>query len=238
MSSKRVSKWLILVFVTLSAFVCWPSSARQPKMVKCWYIEEHNKLLGDNQIYASQQAVKIVFFNKKWIDIAKAPDWELYVLSPTAKIYWHTPLDKWKGTILIQSASAIDRKVKPIKTAETKKICSFTALKYTATGTEPDMRGKGDFEEYWVTKDLALPKQINQIVSGNAGIPEVGGFPLRAFVKRNSIKPTLALDTASAKITTVPEDFFKIPAGYKYTDKPEAVMSGGVMNILEQVLSE
>jgi hypothetical protein len=236
MSGKRVSKWL-LVFVALSAFVCRPSFASQPKMIKCWYIEEHNQLLGDCQIYACPQALKIVFFNKKWIDIAKAPDWELYILSPIAKLYWHTPLDKWKGTNLIQSASAIDRKVKPTKTGQTEKICSLTAVKYIASAKEPG-RNSMEEEQYWVTKDLALPRQISHIVCGNAGMADVDGFPLRAFAKRYSVKPTVIIDTATAKSKTVPEDFFKLPSGYKYTDKPEAVMSGGVMNLLEQVLSE
>jgi len=238
MSTSTLFKGLIVTLGASSALFCLPSVGSPQKMTKCWFIEEQNKLLGDNQIYASPRAVKIVFFNKKWIDIARAPDWELYVLNPTSKIYWHTPLSKWKGTALLQSASIIDRTVKPTKTDETKKILSFTATKYVTTGTDPTRKEK-EKEEYWVTKEIMLPKQIIHIIAANAGMPDTDGFPLRVTVMRfQGVNSTTMLNTASAKQTTVPENFFNLPSGYKYTSKPEDVMSGGVIHLLEQIITD
>jgi len=231
-------KPLTVVVVMLTTSFTLPGFAKSQNMTKCWYIEQHNQILGDNQIYATPQAVKIVFFNKKWVDFAKAPDWELYVFNPSSKVYWHTPLNKWKGTALLQSASAIDRKIKPTKTSETKKIAGFTATKYTAKGIDA-AKGDVESEEYWVTKDMAVPKQISHIVSSNADVPDTdGGFPLVVNVSRFKEKTVRTINTLTAKQTTVPEDFFKLPSGYKYTDKPEVVMSGGVINLLQQLITE
>jgi hypothetical protein len=238
MSRMTLFRRLVVILAVLTMSFSLPGLAGPQKMTKCWFIEEQNKLMGDNQIYASPQAVKIVFFNKKWIDIARAPDWELYVFSPSSKYYWHTPLSKWRGTALLQSASIIDRNVKPNKTKEVQKILSFNATKYATIGKDPTTH-ETEAEEYWVTKEIILPKEIIHIICTNAGIPDTDGFPLRVMVTRVRVAHGLTvLNTASAKMTTVPENFFNLPTGYKYSESPERVMSGGVMKLLEEVLTE
>jgi hypothetical protein len=204
------------------------------KMIKCYVLEERNQILGNCTVYASPKIFKVVFANKKWIDIARAPNWDLYVYSPASKLYCIEDLKKWKGATIFFDISRINNATKIVKTNEHKKIAGIDAVKYAGSGSDTS-RGEVATSQYWIADGLGLPKQVGHVVSGNVGIPHFDGVPLRAVAQRADEGEMTMLDTISAKVVNVPESFFNPPPGFKLADKRESVMSGGVMSILEDL---
>jgi hypothetical protein len=203
-------------------------SAGASKQLHCWRLEQSNAIFGECTIYACPEALKIVFKNGKWMNIARAPGWELFVFNPKEKIYSHTPLDKWKANTfhfgLMNAAST-----KLVRTAHLQRIGGLWAVEMIPTGTA----GQRVNERYWVARDLGLPDQISHVLCGNALLPQLHSVPLRVSMNTDAVQNTV--DTTSSSQIDLPVTFFDIPTGYKLAAHPEDVMNSGVMDVVKDM---
>jgi hypothetical protein len=223
--------------MTATFLVAFPSFADQPpsKTTKCWLFEQKSKFVGDCKIYASAKAIKVVSANKKWIDIAKAPKWDLYFLGPGAYLYYRWELKKWNGHPLMTVVSTVNKDLKPVRTIEERKIAGLMTVKYVATGKNAT-HGRLDGAEFWVCRNLNLPEPVIHVMSGNMGMPVLDGVPLRVIATLPYEGAKVVLDTTGAQMVDVPDNFFSIPPGYKLAKTPEDVMMGGMTESIEDLV--
>jgi hypothetical protein len=178
--------------------------------------------------------VKIVFKNGKWINLAKAPDWQLYVLNPAGKIYCTTSLDRWKANLL-QPKTIIDMKnIELVRSHEETRICGIPAirLEYRMKNGRGVPRDSMSKLVYWVARDIELPDPISHIICGNSSLPQLHAIPLRTQATGEVKKP---LDTTSITQVDMPMQFFDMPTGYKYTEKAYDVMDAGIGDIIKDM---
>ncbi len=199
------------------------------KQLRCWRIEQDNMLFGQCTIYACDQALKVVFKNGKWMNLARAPGWELYVFNPREKVYYHTPLDKWKANSvqlgLINSAPGTI----VTRTTRTQRIAGQVAVQFL-----PLINGKpANGGNCWIARDIVLPDQVYHVLCGNALLPQLHGLPLRVCV--GSAELSNSVDTKSCVQTNMPASFFDLPKGYQLTAKPEDVMNTGIMDVVKDM---
>ena len=221
--------------VWLFGALCTTAYGVAPKSYRCWKIEQTNGLYGDCVTYACPQAIKVVFKNGKWTNLAKGPGWLLYILNPDQKIYCTTTLDKWACNN-IQLGSIIDeKKMKQVRTTEEKKIAGVTAVRIDyepISGRRDWIQKKVGRSTYWVAKDINLPDAVTHIICGDSGLTNLHAVPLRTEMNRHFVAP---LNTISITQVDVPGNFFEMPAGFKYTDKPPDLMNAGVGDIIKDM---
>lgn len=194
--------------------------------IKCWYLMQTNKIFGDCEVYVSPQALKITFSNEKWANLAKPPDWDLFVFNPKAKVYCRTPLKEWRGRKL---GSTFVKGLKSV--AKTETIAGMRTKIYDAESMEPGARA---ISRIFVAEDLGLPEQISVILCGNDAVPLVKGIPLRVQHSGGQA-PGKTVETHVAKQVMMPASFFEVPTGFRKVTKPEDVITGGISDIIEDM---
>lgn len=199
------------------------SSSSKGKTFKVWHLSQKNMIFGDCEVYICPQGLKVTFASNKWANLALPPDWDLFVFNPKAKVYCRTPLKEWRGRKLGNSLMRID---KPLDKLET--IAGLRARAYEGQSIES---GKRSSAKLFASEDMNLPAQISTILCGNAAIPPVKGIPLRVQLKGET-----TLNTYVAKQEAMPATFFDMPPGYRLVTKPEDVMTGGISDIIEEMV--
>lgn len=185
-----------------------------------------NKIFGDCEVYVSPQALKVTFSNEKWANLAKPPDWDLFVFNPREKVYCRTPLKEWRGRKL---ANSFVKGLKPVNQPE--KIAGIRTKAYDAESMEPGARA---ISRIFVAEDFGLPQQVSVILCGNAAIPVVKGIPLRVQHSGGQA-PGKTIETHVAKQVMMPATFFEVPSGFRKVTKPEDVITGGISDIIEEM---
>jgi len=209
-----------------------PAAKSAVKTFHCYRLKQKNVLFGECTVYASPQALKIVFTNGKFVNLCKAPDWQLYVINPREKIYNSVSLDKWQANKLQLDSMAASRKVELIETKETKKIAGLTAVKIVPAVRTGGNRAR-EYGIYWVARDIHLPDQISHVMCGNSLLPTLHKIPLS--VSMDSAVLRSSLTTTAADEVDMPVSFFDLPKGMKYTSHHEDVMNTGVMDIVKDM---
>jgi len=211
------------------------SSELPNKTIRCWEIKQKNKYFGTSTIYASPKFYKFIAGGNKWVDLARAPNWDVYLIGLKNHRYYRFGSKDFKGHILITFVSTIDRHAKPVTTKREEKIAGITTEQYCAKTNKaaPLVRGELIATNYWVAKNLGLPPQIVHIFCMDMGIPDLPGLPFRMIVEPAREKSVLATDTTSARLVSLPESFFNLPSGLKRVDTPEEILTGGVNELLE-----
>lgn len=204
------------------------SSARvKGKSYKVWHLSQKNMIFGDCEVYACPQGLKVTFASNKWANLALPPDWDLYVFNPKAKVYCRTPLNQWRGRKL---GNSLIRVTKPLDKIET--IAGLRAKAYEGQSLES---GKRSAAKLFACEDLSLPQPISTVLCGNAAIPPIKGIPLRVQLKGGD-SPETTLNTYVAKQEMMPATFFDMPPGFRLVTKPEDVMTGGISDIIEEMV--
>jgi hypothetical protein len=218
---------------------CLPANAEKAKKVPqlhCWRIEQTNLLWGDLTIYASAEALKVVTKNGKWMDIARAPAWKPYVLSPTSKTFCFVPLEKWDQSPLKINTLNLAA-VEWVHTKEEQKIGGLQAIKIVPKASV-GRRNKIAGGDYWISRDLQLPDPVCHMLCGNAALPQLHAVPLRVSIGNNSIGSThtaYSVNTISASQVDLPATFFDLPKDFKETKQVQEVMSAGVMDVVKDM---
>ena len=201
-----------------------PPAAKGAK-IKCWYFVQTNMIYGDCEVYASPQALKITFSNQKWANLAKAPDWDLYVFNPKEKIYCRTPLKDWRARKL---GASFVKSLKP--TGKDEVIAGMRTKVYDAEAFDKTTRRSRIF----LLENPGLPQQISTILCGNDAIPELKGIPFRVQ-HMSGEAPGKTIETQVAKQKDMPASFFDMPTGYRVAKRPEDVITGGISDIIEEM---
>lgn len=192
---------------------------------KCWFFMQTNKIFGDCDVYACPQGLKITFSNQKWANLAKPPDWDLFVFNPKAKVYCRMPLKDWRARKLGMS---FVRNLKPVGKEET--IAGMRAKIYDAKPLDQERRSTRIF----MVENLGLPRQVSVILCGNDAIPEMKGVPFRVQHYGGDAAGK-TIETHVAKEVYVPAGFFDAPSGFRLVKKPEDVITGGISDIIEEM---
>lgn len=193
--------------------------------IKCWFFMQTNKIFGDCDVYACPQGLKITFSNQKWANLAKPPDWDLYVFNPKAKVYCRMPLKDWRARKLGMS---FVRNLKPVGKEET--IAGMRTKIYDAKPLDQERRSTRIF----MVENLGLPRQVSVILCGNDAIPEMKGVPFRVQHYGGDAAGK-TIETHVAKEIYVPAGFFDVPSGFRLVKKPEDVITGGISDIIEEM---
>jgi hypothetical protein len=221
-----------MLFLALTAGTTYGAS---PKTYHCWRIEQSNGLYGACTIYACSQAIKVVFKNGKWTNLAKGPNWLLYILNPDQKIYCTTTLENWKCN-LVQLGSIVDeKKMTTVRRHEEKTIAGLTAVRIDyepIPGRKDWVQKRVGRSTYWVAKDINLPDPVTHVICGESGLSNLHAIPLRTEANHHFVAP---LDTTSITKVDVPASFFDMPGGYKYTDEAADLMNAGVGDIIRDM---
>lgn len=229
-SAKTVTAKTVTPAKVLPATKASPATKVSPvangAKIKCWYFMQTNKIFGDCEVYVSPQALKVTFSNEKWANLAKPPDWDLFVFNPRAKVYCRTPLQEWRGRKL---ANSFVKGLKPVNQPE--KIAGIRTKAYDAESMEPGARA---ISRIFVAEDFGLPEQVSIILCGNAAIPLVKGIPLRVQHSGGQA-PGKTVETHVAKQLMMPASFFEVPGGFRKVTKPEDVITGGISDIIEEM---
>ena len=212
--------------VSSQAKTSTPAKTAKGGKIKCWYFMQTNMIFGDCDVYVSPQALKITFSNEKWANLAKPPDWDLFVFNPRAKVYCRTPLKEWRGRKL---GTSFVKGLKAVGKGET--IAGIRTKIYDAESMEPGARA---ISRIFVAEDLGLPQQVSVILSGNDAIPLVKGIPLRVQHSAGQA-PGKTVETHLAKQMMMPASFFEVPPGFRRVTKPEEVITGGISDIIEDM---
>jgi hypothetical protein len=230
------SPTIVIFFLALLACApAWAAEAPKTKgpdrLVHCWRIEQENIYFGQCTIYACSEALKVTFINGKWMNICRAPAWELYVLNPGQKVYFHTPLDKWKANkFQLNVLNATGSELVP--THEIGKIAGQFVLQ-----TISKVRGKQEtLAKYWTARDLHFPDPIYHVLCGNDMAPQLHALPLKVVMNSSMLQNVV--DTKSCVKVDLPLSFFDMPPGYRITANPEDVMNTGVMDIVKDMTAE
>lgn len=193
--------------------------------IKCWYFAQTNKIFGDCDVYVNSQGLRIDFANQKWANLAKPPEWDLFVFNPKAKVYCRTPLKDWRARKL---GLSFVRNLKLSGKEDT--VAGMRTKVYDAQTIEQGKRATRIF----MTEEVALPNQVSVILCGNDAIPALKGIPLRVQHFGGGAT-SRTVETHVAKQLYVPAGFFDMPAGYLLVKKPEDVITGGISDIIEEM---
>jgi len=210
------------------------SSAKSAKSASfdVWHLSQKNMIFGDCEVYICPKGLKVTFASNKWANLAKPPDWDLLVFNPKAKVYCRTPLKDWRGRKL---GNSLIRLGPPLEKTET--IAGLSAKVYSGQTIESGRRSQ---TKIFTCEELKLPNQISVILCGNAAIPQIKGIPLRVQLKADERKGgrsgETTINTYVAKQETLPASFFDMPSGYRLVTKPEDVMTGGISDIIEEMV--
>ncbi|MBS1999445.1 MAG: hypothetical protein JSS86_24125 [Cyanobacteria bacterium SZAS LIN-2] len=224
--------------IVLTAFCPVLSAQAAPKPASktyhCYRLRQKNELFGDCTVYACPQALKIVFDSGKWMNIAQAPDWELYVLNPREKVCSHTPLNKWKANSLMLGSINDSVATRPFMTDETQKIAGLTAVKMVqGVRTAAGVSRTGS--SFWVARDVKLPDQIYHVMCGNSLVQQLHRMPLRIHLNAGNL--ATSLDTTACSQVDLPASFFAVPKDFKVSPHPEDVLNTGVMDVVKDMTS-
>lgn len=203
------------------------TSSKKGRSYKVWHLSQKNMIFGDCEVYVCAQGLKVTFASNKWANLALPPDWDLLVFNPKARVYCRTPLKEWRGRKLGSSLLKIKN---PIDKMET--IAGLRARAYEGQSIDA---GKRSSAKLFACEDLNLPPQVSTILCGNAAIPPIKGIPLRVQLKGGD-SPETTLNTYVAKEEMMPATFFDMPPGYRLVTKPEDVMTGGISDIIEEMV--
>lgn len=233
-----VNARIITVIIVCLGFVlsAHAEKTKQVRQLHCWKIEQKNMLWGDTTIYACSEALKVVTKNGKWMDLAKAPGWKPFVLSPANKTYCFVPLEQWDKSPLRVSTLNLAA-VEWIRTKEEQKIGGLQAIRVVPKASK-GRKNKIASGSYWISRDLQLPDPICQMLCGNAALPQLHAVPLRVSVGSGSFGAAGvvdSVDTISASQVDVPVTFFDMPKDYKETKQIQEVMSAGVMDVVKDM---
>lgn len=231
MDLKNILCTLLLVLATVSPAGSEEKN-KKPIVLHCWRIEQQSSVFGDSIMYASPEAVKIVFKNGKWMNLAHAPGWELYVYNPREKVYWHTPLDQWKLKVGPLQAAVSAGPQTFVRSNRLAKIGGLWAVRLIPRGRRL-VDEHSETSGYWVARDLQFPEAIYRIACGNAFLPNLHALPLQVGVKIGGMN--MGVDTTSAGQVDLPAVFFNMPTGFRETKDPQEVMNTGIMDVVKDM---
>jgi hypothetical protein len=223
--------WCFLGSATIAFGSESAKSVPPAKQLHCWRIQQKNSFFGDCTVYACSEAVKIVFKSGKYMNLARAPGWELFVFNPGGKIYCRTALDKWKANGLQLDLATSSVPPQLVRTGQVQTVCGLVAVEVVPKSVGA-VHGRDMESSYWVARDLHLPDQICHILCGNGMLPMLHAVPLKVCTS-STVGNTM--ETTSASKIDLANTFFDMPKGYKETKDPQEVMNSGIMDVVKDM---
>ena len=203
--------------------------------------------MGARDCYVCDQGIK--FFCKKgnYFVLYSAPDWRLHYFNSDRKTIYSADLDQWakstKFRMKFVSGNYLPDEPYVIK-ALPRIFKGHKIQNYVVKSNAKRPSGKGADEatvaesKCDVAEEIIMPPKVSHFVALVSGQPIAArNYPadITVILGDGQVRPRL--QPVSIEKTTVPEDFFHPPVGYKpVTSDAEITMGSGLINDMVQDL--
>lgn len=190
-----------LLLIWLAVASC-PQSAAAASTQKGWMLEQTSEDSGRQQMYISDQAIRL---KAKFLTlIIRAPKFSAIVFNDKNKRYVDLPYTQWSKRVK-SSNLAIK------KTASGEKIAGLQTVQYLRDTGKPHKKQK-----IWVSNQIPISRQLTDFVLNTLGLPTGLGLPVRMVsIYTDGRADKTELNTISCKNSKLPANIFDLPAGYK-----------------------
>jgi uncharacterized protein DUF4412 len=184
-----------LVFALVFAVALAQSVAAAEKM---WQLKQASEIYGPITTSYCQRGVRIEAPSRAFLVTTDIK--HTIILNPSDKTYADFDLKKYYRP-----------KINPVqpKIVGSDKLLGFTATAYATAGS------KNEIHKAWMTKQIPMPKQSLQALTGLNEFPGDLGVPLKYVRKNQDGQMVIMLDTMSAKELPLNPGLFAVPADYK-----------------------
>ncbi len=214
------SRALPLLAVLLGCFALSTSAALADE--QGWVLTQRSEVIGDQYVYVAPSGVKIVNPKIGYNIVLCAPDWNVCMYNDKTKTYYSVTYGQWMAEI----RKTMGNRSNELRSGTWRKsagssICGLRASTYTmqAAGAH-HLRNA----TCWVSDDIAVPRQITEMLAQSYGLPDNKAYPLKLNTVTNTGKLVVQLDTYNSQSCAIPSSYFYLPQGYTRVNSKEEVM--------------
>ncbi len=239
MISKELPLLTALFFsINICSFSCFPAGATDSKQEtkQGLYIYQTSGIIGDQDIYATNNGIKIVNKSSGLVTVAAAPDWKVTTYHDNSRLTCQVPLSSFSGYIpkaaFEETGCRWDNL--PLVKSEVKEVANLPSQVYTTSNNFTEKQLK-DWQlqfadskfiksaRYCVSSNLKLPDKALSVLCKFYGLAKKGGVPLE--FKYHDLGGNLhtGLITTSQRSLKAESISLKAPEGYKTVSSPAAL---------------
>lgn len=202
-----------------------------------YFLYQTSGIIGDQNIYISDDGIKIENKSSDIVTIAKAPSWKIVTFHKKTKTACSLPLSKFKGYISQKEFDATGQnwfKI-PFVKSSSKKIAGLDSSIFITPSSFIKNQLK-DFDRqfadskfiksarYCVSKELNINPKARLTLCKFYGLADKGGLPLE--FKYHDLRGDLhiGLITSKTKAITTFDTSFEIPSGFKQVKTHEELL--------------
>ena len=166
--------WRCKVLVSLAlAVLSWVTtfSFCQAKPAVAWQLDQHSDILGECQVYAFHDGVKVVCKKLKCEVLATAPDWKVHCYRTDERVEWIDDLANFGGDNMCNPFARL-RKLRSVKLIEqgTGNLNGLNYTKYTTKVSPRDL--------LYVANDISVAPQVSEFLARLYVTPVSGRIPV------------------------------------------------------------
>ncbi len=198
-------------------------------------IEQHSGLVGDEKIYITKDACKLVCEKSHFTMMMKAPDWNIVFFSDKSKMIYKTDIAHWKGDVCF-AVSLVNfgrfNRLRPVSSQKENYAgaqCTVLTMRGSAPPepfTDPTAVEFGNvvYAKYWLAEGLPVSQKAVTAICKTFRVPDQKKLPLRLFFINDNQKRKNELTTEHVTKVSFPQDVFQIPTGYKTASGEKQVL--------------
>lgn len=244
---RLISNSIVVSLIATQALCLPPAWSQEGKAITGPYqhLYQTSGVLGDQDVFLSNNGLKIIDLTSGLTTCAHAPNWNVTVFDKTTRTTCTVSLDKFEGYLPKSEFESTGSKwyTLPFEQDGTITIAGINSITYTTTATFSDKQQK-DFErefadskfiknaQYCISKDIKASRQAISILCHFYGVPEKGGIPLQfkyhdlggylhvvliTTSRKSESKKTIDLD--------IPSDFTKVSSARQVLESSQAQKS-------------
>jgi hypothetical protein len=184
-----------------------------------WQLYQTCAVLGDHDVYVSNKGIKIVDRSTGLTTVASAPNWVVTTYDTKSKTYSQVPLKSQKTYIPDKEFKVtgvkwqnlpLDKELQQTDVAKTPAQGYVTPPSFSEKQFKDRERESADMQfvvsaKYCEAKNIAIPKEVSQILSTYYALPNKGALPLQFryhdlggyfhnWLVTSSVQPAAAID--------------------------------------------
>lgn len=206
------------------------------------HLYQTSGVLGDQDVFLSNNGLKIIDLTSGLTTSAQAPSWNVTVFDKTTRTTCTVSLDKFEGYVPKSEFESTGSKwyMLPFEQDGTTTIADINSITFTTPATFTDKQQK-DFErefadskfiksaQYCISKDIKAPRQAISILCRFYGLPEKGGVPLQfkyhdlgGYLHVGLITTSRESKSEKTLDLDVPADFTKVSTAREVLESSQA----------------
>ena len=192
------------------------------------FLYQTSGIIGDQNVFISENSIKIVDKSFDLITIARAPDWKVTTYHKKSRTICSLPLSSFNGYISQKEFDSTGQSWSdlPFVKSNTKDIAGLDATVFITPGSFVNKQLK-DFDRqfadskfiksarYCVSNNLSINPKVRTILCKFYGLADKGGLPLEFKYHDLRGDMHIGLITSQTKINSSLDTRFDVPSGYK-----------------------